>query len=567
MKNVLFALGLAVSLVSPQVARADVTPRVTLRVLHWNIFYDGQGTDGIRDRGRQVTTIAGQQPDVITLNEVTANATVDYAARLERATGLRWHHHHSSVTKGGWGNAILSRHPLLSTSVYKMKVGAARSIAQAVLDVNGARVNIFATHLDSGDKAQNRALQAQELLAFVSGFPGPRIVGGDMNASPDAGEIRPLSAAYEDAWMAAVHGGTARAYAANPPHRYTRTRRGRLDYIFASRDIETQECTVPDVRDLTNKNVKTLLRTADDAGVRPSDHNLVSCVFALAAPAPQDPETPDAPDEDSEATDPDDASDPGDGEVDDPGDGGAGDPVEGGDTDPGDGGGEEDSDPEVEPDPDVDPPPSETCGVDSAPQIPGAPLEPIEPVSNDEVVLRPGVAATLAGNWIVESDCSAAGGALVTDPERNAARTGAVAEPLDYFEITFNADAGKPYRLWIRARAANDNWRSDSVSVQFSGSVDALGAPVYRIGTRERTLVTLEDCVSCGLAGWGWQDNGFGEGVLGPEIYFEATGPQTIRIQRREDGISLDQVVLSAGAWLSTSPGATKNDATILPAR
>jgi hypothetical protein len=101
--------------------------------------------------------------------------------------------------------------------------------------------------------------------------------------------------------------------------------------------------------------------------------------------------------------------------------------------------------------------------------------------------------------------------------------------------------------------------------VQFSGAVDARGIPVFRIGSADRTVFTLEECIHCGVSGWGWQDNGFGTGVLGPEIYFEATGPQTIRIQRREDGISIDQIVLSAATWLTTPPGATKNDATILP--
>jgi hypothetical protein len=52
---------------------------------------------------------------------------------------------------------------------------------------------------------------------------------------------------------------------------------------------------------------------------------------------------------------------------------------------------------------------------------------------------------------------------------------------------------------------------------------------------------------------------------MGPAIFFETTGPQTMRIQRREDGISIDQIVLSATTWLSTSPGALKYDTRILP--
>jgi hypothetical protein len=39
---------------------------------------------------------------------------------------------------------------------------------------------------------------------------------------------------------------------------------------------------------------------------------------------------------------------------------------------------------------------------------------------------------------------------------------------------------------------------------------------------------------------------------------------QTIRVQTREDGFSIDQVVLSSVTYLTSSPGALKNDTTIL---
>jgi hypothetical protein len=44
------------------------------------------------------------------------------------------------------------------------------------------------------------------------------------------------------------------------------------------------------------------------------------------------------------------------------------------------------------------------------------------------------------------------------------------------------------------------------------------------------------------------------------------SGPQTIVIQTREDGVSIDQVVLSAEKYLTMRPGAAKHDDTILPA-
>ncbi len=65
--------------------------------------------------------------------------------------------------------------------------------------------------------------------------------------------------------------------------------------------------------------------------------------------------------------------------------------------------------------------------------------------------------------------------------------------------------------------------------------------------------------------GWGWQDNGYGIGVLGPVLRFATGGVQTIRIQAREDGVSIDQVVLSPSTYLTRAPGALRNDTTILP--
>jgi hypothetical protein len=42
-------------------------------------------------------------------------------------------------------------------------------------------------------------------------------------------------------------------------------------------------------------------------------------------------------------------------------------------------------------------------------------------------------------------------------------------------------------------------------------------------------------------------------------------GVGRIRIQTREDGVSIDQVVLSSNRFAATRPGAAKNDTTILP--
>ncbi len=174
--------------------------------------------------------------------------------------------------------------------------------------------------------------------------------------------------------------------------------------------------------------------------------------------------------------------------------------------------------------------------------------------------------ATKVGNWQVVSDATAAGGARIHNPDAGAPkRATALANPADYFEMTFNVQANTAYRLWIRGKAQNDQWANDSIFIQFSGSVTSSQAATYRIGTTSATEMNLEDCSGCGVQGWGWQDNGWGVGVLGPQIYFQTTGSQTLRVQVREDGLLIDQIVLSPTTYLSSSPGALKNDATILP--
>jgi hypothetical protein len=51
---------------------------------------------------------------------------------------------------------------------------------------------------------------------------------------------------------------------------------------------------------------------------------------------------------------------------------------------------------------------------------------------------------------------------------------------------------------------------------------------------------------------------------LGPLPYFAADGNQIIRIQAREDGPAIDQVVRSAERYLTKAPKQTKNDTTIV---
>ena len=186
--------------------------------------------------------------------------------------------------------------------------------------------------------------------------------------------------------------------------------------------------------------------------------------------------------------------------------------------------------------------------------------------SADDIVLYASDAQVRAGSWRVVSDTTAAGGKRLEQPQAGAATIDPpLSNPVHYVELSVSVVPDKNYRLWLRMKGASNSGYNDSVWVQSSDTVDPSGTPVFRIGTTSATRVNLQDCTGCTISGWGWQDNGFGTGVLGPVLRFERGGTQTIRIQAREDGVSIDQIVLSPGTYLNSAPGPAKNDTTILP--
>jgi hypothetical protein len=191
---------------------------------------------------------------------------------------------------------------------------------------------------------------------------------------------------------------------------------------------------------------------------------------------------------------------------------------------------------------------------------------PVPSLSPGDVVLYAGEATVRVGSWTPVADSTAAGGERLSNANAGAARLDtALANPNHYFEMSFTAQADRPYHLWIRGKALNDSGYNDSVHVQFDGSVNQSGSAIYRIGTTASTYVNLEEINGAGVSGWGWQDNGFGSGVMGPPIYFATSGTQTLRVQVREDGFSIDQIVLSPDTYLNAAPGANKLDQTKLP--
>lgn len=184
-----------------------------------------------------------------------------------------------------------------------------------------------------------------------------------------------------------------------------------------------------------------------------------------------------------------------------------------------------------------------------------------------EIVIHAGVAGNATGRWVPTDDATAASGRRLFYPNAGAPKsTAPAAAPADVVDIFFAADPTQTYKVWVRLKAENNHWANDSIWLQFSGAADSSGRAVYRIGSTSGMPVNLEECSGCGISGWGWEDDGWGaRNVNGGVLRFPEGGYQRIRIQVREDGVSLDQIVLSAERYRTTRPGTAKGDTTILP--
>ena len=185
-----------------------------------------------------------------------------------------------------------------------------------------------------------------------------------------------------------------------------------------------------------------------------------------------------------------------------------------------------------------------------------------------DIVLHAADATAVHGGWRRVADPAAASGVRLVHPDAGAAKVlRPLASPANYIELSFDAHADVSYLLWIRGRAQGNSWKNDSAFVQFSSTVDFGNIPQWRIGSTDALIFSLEPCVNCGVSGWGWNRDGIEPfTAVGDVIRFETEGPQKIRIQTREDGLSIDQVVLSSVSYLGEfRPGAPKRDTIVLP--
>jgi hypothetical protein len=197
--------------------------------------------------------------------------------------------------------------------------------------------------------------------------------------------------------------------------------------------------------------------------------------------------------------------------------------------------------------------------------VEAAPQEPPGTRPAGEIVVHLAAANPIVGQWRRVADSTAASGYKVQTTDRGVpAPPVPAAAPASYVEAAFDAPAGVDFHVWVRLRASGTSRWNDSAWLQFSESVSPAGEPLYRIGTADALLVNLENCDACGVSGWGWQDKAWY--ATRSDVQFVAGGRHTLRLQLREDGTQVDQVVLTPASSGAAAPGSIRDDRTVLAA-
>lgn len=206
-----------------------------MRVMSYNI-HSGKSMDNVFDMPSILKVIRGQAPDICALNEVRMRTTdvggMELARYLGEGLSMNWRFGRAIDIAGGeYGNAILSRYPILSSRVVPVpelppeeRVGyyEPRAALECVLETENGPVRAITCHF--GLSVREREEAVKTVLGMI-GKDMPCMLMGDFNAEPNDPVLAPIREALCD-----TAGDAPLTFSARSP-------KIKIDYIFTSKEF------------------------------------------------------------------------------------------------------------------------------------------------------------------------------------------------------------------------------------------------------------------------------------------------------------------------------------------
>jgi endonuclease/exonuclease/phosphatase family metal-dependent hydrolase len=201
----------------------------------------GFAVDNVWSLEQTARTIEAANPDIVVLQEVgrgwLVTTNIDQIEWLSQRLDMEYAFGANS-RDGLWGNAILSRAPILDRQRFAFDTTANldRAVLAAEIETESGSLWVLGTHFDNPSGAGNiRLEQAEQLIEFWDGR-SPALLLGDLNATPDSDTLAALAAAgFHDPGLDQLGDTT------------TSEDGKRIDYILTTDGLATTTMDVPQV--------------------------------------------------------------------------------------------------------------------------------------------------------------------------------------------------------------------------------------------------------------------------------------------------------------------------------
>ena len=223
-------LALTIFLASFQTKSTHKSENKTIKVLSYNIHY-GLGMDKKLDLKRIANVILSHDPDLVGLQEI-GDSTM--TAELGKLTGMKSVFGQSLGRMDGYGDAILSKHPLKWVNNYSIPSASSSRYQAMGVDVDlsgiyqkGTVVRLINTHFDwlktiGSQEARLATVEVIERGFFTENANISAILTGDLNAVP---ESLPLQKLEQKGWVQETLGKDLKTIGSQNP-------RKQIDYVL-----------------------------------------------------------------------------------------------------------------------------------------------------------------------------------------------------------------------------------------------------------------------------------------------------------------------------------------------
>ena len=229
---------LTISWTDPKAETGDGFP---VRVMAYNI-HQGFGTSGAFTLEEIAQVIEEESADIVALQEVSrawlVDGSVDTLSWLSQRLDMdyAW----GSAADSAWGNAVLSRYPILHVENHEMPNNADFPLDRAFLwveiDVGDKRpLKVIATHFHHvRDEGEYRIPQTEAVLERWGGA-SQTVLLGDLNGTPEDREIEMLAeAGLLDSFVDSGEKGFGFTSPSDGARR-------RIDYVWTSPDLQSTD--------------------------------------------------------------------------------------------------------------------------------------------------------------------------------------------------------------------------------------------------------------------------------------------------------------------------------------